>query len=32
LSYLVGRNGEVVARWSGRPGAAWLSNTIEKQL
>jgi thiol-disulfide isomerase/thioredoxin len=32
LSYLVGRNGEIVARWSGRPGEAWLSNTIERQL
>jgi thiol-disulfide isomerase/thioredoxin len=32
LSYLVGRDGAVVARWSGRPGAEWLSNTIEKQL
>jgi thiol-disulfide isomerase/thioredoxin len=32
LSYLVSRDGEVVARWSGRPGAAWLSSTIEKQL
>ena len=32
LSYLVNRNGEVVARWSGRPGEAWLSGTIERQL
>jgi thiol-disulfide isomerase/thioredoxin len=32
LSYLVNRNGEVVARWSGRPGEAWLSSTIERQL
>jgi hypothetical protein len=32
LSYLVGRNGEVVARWSGRPGEGWLSDTIERQL
>jgi thiol-disulfide isomerase/thioredoxin len=32
LSYLVGRDGQVVARWSGRPGEAWLSNTIERQL
>ena len=32
LSYLVNRRGEVVARWSGRPGEAWLSDTIERQL
>ena len=32
LSYLVNRDGEVVARWSGRPGEAWLSDTIERQL
>jgi len=32
LSYLVGRDGEIVARWSGRPGEAWLSDTIERQL
>jgi len=32
LSYLIGRKGEVVARWSGRPGAAWLSDTVERQL
>jgi thiol-disulfide isomerase/thioredoxin len=32
LSYLVGREGQVVARWSGRPGEAWLSDTIERQL
>jgi thiol-disulfide isomerase/thioredoxin len=32
LSYLVGREGEVVARWSGRPGESWLSETIERQL
>lgn len=32
LSYLVSRDGQVVARWSGRPGEAWLSDTIERQL
>jgi thiol-disulfide isomerase/thioredoxin len=32
LSYLVGRGGTIVARWSGRPGEAWLSDTIERQL
>jgi thiol-disulfide isomerase/thioredoxin len=32
LSYLVSRDGEVVARWSGRPGEAWLSSTIERHL
>ena len=32
LSYLVGRDGQVVARWSGRPREAWLSDTIERQL
>jgi thiol-disulfide isomerase/thioredoxin len=32
LSYLVGREGRVVARWSGRPGEAWLSDTIERHL
>jgi thiol-disulfide isomerase/thioredoxin len=32
LSYLVGRDGQVVARWSGRPGEAWLSDTIERHL
>jgi cytochrome c biogenesis protein CcmG, thiol:disulfide interchange protein DsbE len=32
LSYLVSRDGAVVARWSGRPGEAWLSDTIERQL
>lgn len=32
LSYLVSRNGQVVARWSGRPAETWLSKTIERQL
>ncbi len=32
LSYLVDRHGQVVARWSGRPGEAWLSDTIARQL
>jgi thiol-disulfide isomerase/thioredoxin len=32
LSYLVNREGRVVARWSGRPGEGWLSETIERQL
>ena len=32
LSYLVNRDGQVVARWSGRPTEAWLSDTIERQL
>jgi thiol-disulfide isomerase/thioredoxin len=32
LSYLVSRDGQVVARWSGRPGEGWLSDTIERQL
>ena len=32
LSYLVNRDGEVVARWSGRPSATWLSDTIQRQL
>jgi thiol-disulfide isomerase/thioredoxin len=32
LSYLVSRDGAVVARWSGRPGEGWLSDTIERQL
>jgi thiol-disulfide isomerase/thioredoxin len=32
LSYLVGREGQVVARWSGRPGEAWISDTIERHL
>lgn len=32
LSYLVSRDGQVVARWSGRPAEAWLSDTIERQL
>jgi thiol-disulfide isomerase/thioredoxin len=32
LSYLVSREGQVVARWSGRPGEGWLSDTIERQL
>jgi len=28
----VSRDGDVVARWSGRPGEAWLSGEIERQL
>lgn len=32
LSYLVSRDGEVIARWSGRPKETWLSETIERQL
>jgi thiol-disulfide isomerase/thioredoxin len=32
LSYLVNRDGEIVERWSGRPGEAWLGNTIERHL
>jgi thiol-disulfide isomerase/thioredoxin len=32
LSYLVNRDGRVVARWSGRPAEGWLSDTIERQL
>jgi thiol-disulfide isomerase/thioredoxin len=32
LSYLVSRDGQVVARWSGRPAEGWLSDTIERQL
>jgi len=32
LSYLVNREGQVVARWSGRPSPAWLNDTIQRQL
>jgi thiol-disulfide isomerase/thioredoxin len=32
LSYLVSRDGQVVERWSGRPGEGWLSEAIERQL
>jgi len=32
LTYLVGRDGAVVARWSGRPGESWLDGLIERQL
>ena len=32
LSYLVSRDGHVVARWSGRPAEAWLTETIERHL
>jgi thiol-disulfide isomerase/thioredoxin len=32
LSYLIGRDGQVIARWSGRPGEAWLNDTIRRQL
>jgi thiol-disulfide isomerase/thioredoxin len=32
LSYLVGRNGQVIARWSGRPGEAWLDQRIRANL
>jgi thiol-disulfide isomerase/thioredoxin len=32
LSYLVGRDGQVIARWSGRPGEAWLADRIRATL
>jgi thiol-disulfide isomerase/thioredoxin len=32
LSYLIGRDGEVAERWSGRPDEAWLSRIIDEQL
>jgi thiol-disulfide isomerase/thioredoxin len=32
LSYLVGREGGIVARWSGRPGEAWIDQRIRAVL
>jgi thiol-disulfide isomerase/thioredoxin len=32
LSYLVGRDGKVVKRWSGRPSESWLDGAIRNEL
>lgn len=32
LSYLIGRDGRVAHRWSGRPTESWLENAIREQL
>ncbi len=32
LSYLIGRDGEVAERWSGRPNEDWLARIIDEQL
>ncbi len=32
LSYLIGRDGSVAERWSGRPDEAWLTTIIGRQL
>lgn len=32
LSYLIGRDGAVAERWSGRPNEAWLARIIDDQL
>ncbi len=32
LSYLIGRDGAVAERWSGRPDETWLAGIIERQL
>ena len=32
LSYLVSRDGRVVARWSGRPAETWIAGEIDKHL
>jgi thiol-disulfide isomerase/thioredoxin len=32
LSYLISRDGRVIARWSGRPSEDWLDRAIRKEL
>ena len=32
LSYLISRDGRVIARWSGRPSEDWLDRAIKKEL
>jgi thiol-disulfide isomerase/thioredoxin len=32
LSYLIGRDGRIAQRWSGRPDEAWLDGLIREQL
>ena len=32
LSYLIGRDGSVAERWSGRPDEEWLAGTIREEL